>query len=153
MNIKHPFSLSDLTIELSRGMCFGMCPVYTLTVSGDGKIEFFGESFVQLEGKHVSQISKEKVYQLYRYAQSIEYFRMKNNYTTGFETRFDENDYIHNDIVDITCVAQHHISVSVGEQVKKINYIEEFAPKNIGRFAALIDRTCESKILVGSIDD
>lgn len=39
-------------IGLSRGMCYGPCPVNTVTLSRTGSARFVGEHFVELMGSH-----------------------------------------------------------------------------------------------------
>jgi hypothetical protein len=54
-------------IELSRGPCFGNCPVYTVTISGAGDVEFEGKEWLfegnkRVEGddKQVAKITAEE---------------------------------------------------------------------------------------------
>ncbi|HVN20388.1 MAG TPA: DUF6438 domain-containing protein [Dongiaceae bacterium] len=44
-------------IELSRGPCFGACPVYNVTVHSDGNVEFDGRENVRVKGTQTSQIT------------------------------------------------------------------------------------------------
>lgn len=43
-------------IGLSRGMCYGTCPVYSVRLFSDGRAEFTGEHFVDLLGDHRAHI-------------------------------------------------------------------------------------------------
>lgn len=45
------------TVGLSRGPCFGSCPVYTVTIHGDGNVEFDGKQSVKIHGKQTAQIT------------------------------------------------------------------------------------------------
>lgn len=36
---------------LERGACYGVCPIYKLTVREDGTVEYDGERFVKVRGK------------------------------------------------------------------------------------------------------
>ncbi len=51
----------SLIITLERGACYGMCPVYSLTIYGNGKVVYKGDMFVKVAGKIVFGISEEKV--------------------------------------------------------------------------------------------
>ncbi|WP_417462872.1 DUF6438 domain-containing protein [Kordiimonas sp.] len=44
-------------VKLSEGPCFGACPVYDLTIRGDGRITFHGNRFSKLSGQHLAQRS------------------------------------------------------------------------------------------------
>jgi uncharacterized protein DUF6438 len=48
--------LKSLSLVLERIGCFGTCPAYTLTIHGDGNVEYIGKSNVKLKGTHKSQI-------------------------------------------------------------------------------------------------
>ena len=41
---------ASLVITLERTACFGTCPIYKLTVYGDGRVEYEGERFVTVTG-------------------------------------------------------------------------------------------------------
>jgi len=51
-------------IKLQRTMCYGTCPVYSVTVDNEGNINYYGEMFVYKSGEHHWKISKKKVEQL-----------------------------------------------------------------------------------------
>jgi urease gamma subunit len=56
--------LKDLTkenfsVSISKGACLGLCPVYTGTVTGDGRVAFIGRANVIMEGAHEGTITSE----------------------------------------------------------------------------------------------
>lgn len=51
-------------IKLQRTMCFGTCPVYSVTVDNEGNVNYYGEMFVYKSGEHHWQIPMKKVEQL-----------------------------------------------------------------------------------------
>jgi len=61
----------DTKILLERTACFGFCPIYKLTIYGDGKIEFDGKNYVNAIGHHVKTISPEKVAMMLTELESI----------------------------------------------------------------------------------
>jgi hypothetical protein len=59
-------SLSDadlkaLTIQLERMPCYGTCPAYSVTIRGDGRIEYNGKSRVKETGTREGQITTDKI--------------------------------------------------------------------------------------------
>jgi hypothetical protein len=56
-----PKNLSSVHIELTRGSCLGACPVYSLTIHGNGQIEYLGKYNVKVHGRETAAISKEQV--------------------------------------------------------------------------------------------
>ncbi len=70
----------DTKILLEKTKCYGPCPAYKLTIYADGKIEFFGEKFVNVIGQHVKKISQEKVALMLTEADSINFFELNGKY-------------------------------------------------------------------------
>ena len=61
-----PNSVSDddlktATVRLERIGCYGTCPAYTLTVHGDGRVEYDGKNHVKEKGAREGRIEIEKV--------------------------------------------------------------------------------------------
>ena len=54
----------DTKIILKRGMCFGTCPGYTLTIFADGKVVYEGERYVRILGHQEKTIPVDKLRQL-----------------------------------------------------------------------------------------
>ena len=60
--------ISDVRITMQRTPCFGTCPVYTVTVTGRGDVQFMGTQFVSKEGESRKQVPVDSV-RTYRYVQ------------------------------------------------------------------------------------
>ncbi len=71
---------ADTKVVLERTACFGTCPVYKLTMYADGKIEFFGDSYVNAVGNHIKTISQEKVALILAEANSVNFFGLDGKY-------------------------------------------------------------------------
>ncbi|MCX6140402.1 MAG: DUF6438 domain-containing protein [Candidatus Kapabacteria bacterium] len=54
-------SRQNFSVSISKGMCFGMCPVYTGTVFGDQKIQYEGRMNVDRKGSYTGIVSKEEL--------------------------------------------------------------------------------------------
>lgn len=50
-----PIGTADV-IELTRGYCFGSCPVYTVQVRGDGTVTWHGKKYVAVRGEAAGRI-------------------------------------------------------------------------------------------------
>ncbi len=48
--------LKNVVIRLERSACYGNCPVYKLTIYGDGRLEYVGETNVKLKGNKQAAI-------------------------------------------------------------------------------------------------
>jgi hypothetical protein len=65
---------------MERTACFGFCPVYEVTVYGDGEVQYIGKDFVEVEGEQTSQISEEQVRVLVQAFYDAGFFEMEDRY-------------------------------------------------------------------------
>lgn len=54
-------SSENFSVSISKGMCFGVCPVYSATVWGDGRVMYEGQQNVERMGTFNGLISKEEL--------------------------------------------------------------------------------------------
>ena len=73
-------SASD-RLTLTRGPCFGACPMYTVTAWGDGRVEFEGRQFVEKTGTHTATVDAASVAALFAQADSIGFFDLPADIT------------------------------------------------------------------------
>lgn len=78
---KEILDLDGVIITLERTACYGFCPVYSLTVHGDGTVLYEGEDFVETVGKAENVISRKKVEQLISEFEKTDYDSLKDSYT------------------------------------------------------------------------
>jgi Domain of unknown function (DUF6438) len=72
----------DLMITLERTECFGFCPVYKLTITADGAVEFEGRRFVKQEGVTIkSAITREQLKQLMAEFDRVKFFSLEDDYS------------------------------------------------------------------------
>src|SRR3984957_1423193 len=75
-----PWNLKHVKIELSRGVCYGRCPAYSVTIRGDGSVHFSGQRFVQVLGEHDSRITPDAVRQLVHQFEAAKFFAADDKY-------------------------------------------------------------------------
>lgn len=68
-------------IAMTRGPCFGACPMYTVTVWGDGRVRFEGDQFVMQRGEHTRTIDAASAAALFAAADSIDFYRLPTDIT------------------------------------------------------------------------
>jgi hypothetical protein len=71
---------ADAVITLERTACFGTCPVYQLTIYGDGRVVYEGKAFVTVTGKRTTQISPEQLQQLLTAFETANFFSLNDQY-------------------------------------------------------------------------
>lgn len=69
--------------ELRRTMCFGTCPSYSLTVSGDRSVVYNGDAYVQYCGEFRGHVAQEAVRQLVQLFKRADYFNTFDRYAMG----------------------------------------------------------------------
>jgi len=67
---------ADTRITLARSACFGSCPVYSLTIAGDGTVAYVGEAFVKVMGPASGQMSLSDVQALADQMLHADYFNL-----------------------------------------------------------------------------
>src|ERR1700730_2925658 len=122
-------------ISLERTACFGTCPVYTLTVYSDGKVEYEGKEHVKEKGARSSKIDEKLFLRLLEKADEIGFFKLNDRYegrVTDLPTR-------------ITTVTKGDVSKTVR------NYYG--GPKGLHDFEQLIDHVTNSAQWTGAHPD
>jgi hypothetical protein len=81
-------NLDSFTIQMSPGPCRGRCPQYTLTIHGNGAVEYDGGEFVNAKGHHEGKINHE---QLIRVLQSLDGTKFSTLEDRAFSWCFDSS--------------------------------------------------------------
>ena len=63
--------------------CYGICPSYSLTVSGDGSVVYNGDAYVQYCGELTGHVAQEAVRQLVQLFKRADYFNTFDRYAMG----------------------------------------------------------------------
>lgn len=71
-------SSAELTLE--RGPCFGVCPVYRITVSGDGKVIYEGREHVRVSGRVESSVGDGEIEQLILALNDADFLNLRDDY-------------------------------------------------------------------------
>ena len=61
-----PKDMKSIVIKLSRGPCRGSCPSYTVTIRGDGNVEYVGERNVKVRGSQTATLNSEQLAKVLR---------------------------------------------------------------------------------------
>ena len=72
--------LTNFTITMERGTCYGFCPAYTVVVKGDGTVSYVGERFVEIIGNQTSSTAPEDVARLLEQVLAMDFFTLPENY-------------------------------------------------------------------------
>jgi len=75
-----PWDLKGVKIQLSRTACYGTCPVYSVTIRGDGSVHFSGQRYVLIPGEHDAHIDPAAVRDLVRQFEAANFFAAGDRY-------------------------------------------------------------------------
>jgi hypothetical protein len=128
---KNNVAQEDVVIKLERGACFGSCPVYTLTIFGNGTVVYEGEDFVQTKGSRETTISTDAINQLVSDFDKANYFSLNDSYT-GFG------------VSDMPFVTT---SIRIGGRTKAIKHYlgDRSAPQQLTELENRIDEVANSE--------
>ena len=75
-----PAVAADVVIRLERTSCFGECPVYTVTVNGEGEVTYDGVRAVRVRGIQTRRVPLARVSSLLDMAERIGFFDLADKY-------------------------------------------------------------------------
>lgn len=70
----------SVTITLERGVCFGFCPDYTVSINQDGEIRYEGRRFVNVGGVQTAQIPAADVQALLARFDAVNFMSLRDEY-------------------------------------------------------------------------
>src|SRR2546426_8256761 len=70
----------DTLITLERTGCYGMCPIYKVSISADGTVLFDGKRFVKRVGSARAAISQDQIRELIVAFEKINYLELRDQY-------------------------------------------------------------------------
>ena len=127
---------SDLVIMMERTACHGTCPIYKLTISGDGNVIYQGQDFVQVKGEQTASLSPAQIQDLVSAFEQANFFKL--------------TDYTHEDTTDSPSVIT---SITLNGKTKTVNhyYGDSSAPQALFDLESKIDEITNSKQWTGSV--
>jgi hypothetical protein len=75
-----PSNEGHVMITLQRGVCYGFCPDYTVTISGEGQVTYTGRRFVNVVGEQRATIAAADVQRLLRRFDAANFDGLRDSY-------------------------------------------------------------------------
>lgn len=72
--------MQSVEIRLTRGVCFGFCPDYTVAITGEGEVRYEGRRFVNAVGERTATIPREDVARLVERFDEIGFDNLEDAY-------------------------------------------------------------------------
>jgi len=128
-------TFSDLMITMERTACHGTCPVYKLSIQGNGDVTYNGQDFVQVKGKQTAGLSLVQIQDLVSAFEQAKFFTLR--------------DYTHEDTTDSPSAIT---SITLNGKTKTVNhyYGDNSAPQGLFDLESKIDEITNSRQWTGS---
>jgi hypothetical protein len=127
-------------ISLQRTACFGVCPVYSVSIYPDGLVEFHGERFVAAVGEYSHSVNPANFDRLAQFAREIDFFSFAAEYRVRVEAD--------NSITAVSDLPSRITTVETETERKSVlNYFA--GPQELEDFENLIDQLTDSARWVG----
>jgi hypothetical protein len=126
-DVKDP---SKIRIELSRSGCYGWCPSYSVSIDGNGEVNYEGGSFVSIPGKQKAHISPAAVAELLEKFRTANFLGLKNSYTGR-----------------VTDNPTYGLTLTLGDTKKSVrDYVGGYAgmPSAVTEFEMAVDQTADT---------
>jgi len=125
-------------VSLERGMCFGTCPVYTVTLFENGSVFFHGERFVKETGNLTDTVNGSGFADILQACNESGFFQMNDEYVN----------------LDMTDMPSAIITVQNGSGIKRVEHYhgDTKAPANLTVLEDLIDETVQITRWTGGSD-
>ena len=133
----------SVMISLQRTLCYGECPAYSVTIWGDGKVEFNGREFVNTIGLKTYTISRNSVDSLVREIFAIDFFSFNDSYITQRTLSHLPDGRVDTVITQVTDLPTQYVTVKIGTQKKTV---EDYygTPKAIRELENKIDSVAKT---------
>jgi hypothetical protein len=69
-------------IKLSKGACYGTCPIYDLSIYGNGKAVYIGKRFTDLEGEYYRVLTTTATNALFDRFVEADFWSYEDHYTS-----------------------------------------------------------------------
>src|SRR6202023_2980086 len=77
-NLANPVDIESVTIQLSRGPCFGSCPSYAITIRGNGMVEYVGKMHVKVRDPQTAAVSREQIAEILKRLDRVRFLSLED---------------------------------------------------------------------------
>ena len=137
------FNLDDVVISMKKTECYGPCPIYEITITGDGTGEYYGEKYVNTIGKVSFNVTNSDVMLLLDKIYQVRFFDFVDSYESKFSLEANERGAVQVIPLTPTDMPTSIITVKIGNYTKSVsNYYN--APDGLKEIEDYIDGIARS---------
>ena len=120
----------EIQIDLSRGSCFGVCPVYSLQIFGDGTVKYRGTDHVSVRGVREAKILPAEVAKIVNEFLRARIFEQPERFTGSREAvRFENGQFTRYGVGASTDGPTAVLKLRLGSRTKSVS-LDEGYPTN-----------------------
>lgn len=143
------FPLSDVAMTLERGPCFGFCPVYTVTVRGDGTVQYTGESHVATTGPQTGSVTQDEALALLNEFYRADFMALRPEYREETVAALGPDGLVHVESRSPTDMPTQTVTLQLGSWKKTV--VDYWAaPLGLKALEEAIDKAANTQQWVGT---
>jgi hypothetical protein len=143
------YALADVAMTLERGPCYGFCPVYTVTVRGDGTVAYNGENYVATTGEQTGSVTQDEAMALLNEFYKYDYMALRPEYRDETVATLGPDGLVHVEVRSPTDMATQTVTLQLGTW-KKVVVDYWNAPAGLKAIEEAIDKTANTQQWVGT---
>jgi hypothetical protein len=133
--------LKTVTIQLERVGCYGTCPAYSITIHGDGRVEYTGNRHVKETGSREGRIEPDKIRELLSQFGKTKFWDLAEDYSRANCGRYCTD----------MATAVTGVTVKGATHRVKHYYGCANAPKSLFELELSVDKTVDSQQWTGDV--
>ena len=137
------FQPQEVSLRLERTICFGTCPVYQVTILGDGTVKYMGTQFVGVEGGREDKVRLEDVARLLNEFLRVRFFDAADTYDGGEMVELRDGRYVLLGM-DVTDLPSQILTLQLGARKKRVVLRYNY-PSELGKLPNLVDDVAQTK--------
>jgi Domain of unknown function (DUF6438) len=133
--------LKTVTIHLERTACYGTCPAYSVTIHGDGRVEYAGSGHVKETGAREGRIELDKIRELLSQFSKAKFWDVAEDYSRDKCGRY---------CTDMATAVTEVTAKGATHKVKHY-YGCGNAPRSLFELESSVDKTADSEQWTGDV--
>jgi len=139
-------------VTLERTTCYGTCPAYRVTISGDGLVTYEGKQYVEVSGIRTKRIDAEALSALADEVARVDYFVLQNTYDSaedGCRRLWTDNPAANTSVRIARTTKTIHHYLGCREDGREGSFSKSY-PQALTSFEDAIDRIAGTKEWIGT---
>jgi hypothetical protein len=146
--VRQEIDPKQVVVALERTACLGSCPVYRITITGNGEVEYEGKDLVKVVGIRKGNLRQEEVLKLVNELLRVRFFDAAGEYVVRDAIHSHDGKLTLGSIVT-TDGPSAIVRMRIGKHEKRVRLYDNYPPE-LGAIPDLIDRAVNIEQWIGS---